>query len=470
MAPAVHIRDEVATIATQINSLNNNKGDNRPCYDNPINLQIKENKKACENFWKYACAKQAKRGQSDSTEDIVNIYEEELKKAYQANGAYDRVKKVISKANEAWGATAFTEDTQETLLNITNTSGGKKVIAQKMINFLANTPFVELNKVCVDSTFEKYKFIIADKTQNSDFLMKYPIMNPYKDDETRKTLTELFNDFSEFLTDQEYSDFIKDVIVAQYKCYWDQEEERVDMDDDFQKKVHNRVFPEKLKNNLRSIYSRMLKYSNASILGLGTLNESDRASLAGVKFVFPIENTWSIPSFRELATTRNASHKQTENTIMAYGGYARASDHEIINTLAHEYGHAVSHSIKGEPHKSMYDNVKKCLRTKSSVNASSNEEEEAFADWFATEITASYIKDANLTVEEQRNIAINAGPITCRPLSLYTGKGVFGTPDPHPRWDIRTNRVFMANPYIRSLFGCKQANAPQHCSAGWSSE
>jgi hypothetical protein len=125
--------------------------------------------------------------------------------------------------------------------------------------------------------------------------------------------------------------------------------------------------------------------------------------------------------------------------------------------LAHEFGHFMQATHRLLPSEAL----KKCLADPSSGQPQRFQMEEALSDLFAAELLAWRLRSqmAALSTEKRRAAVAQGAVFFCG----EPGKRV--TDDQHLANDVRTNRIFMAQPYLRSLFGCasRPGEAPKYC-------
>lgn len=158
---------------------------------------------------------------------------------------------------------------------------------------------------------------------------------------------------------------------------------------------------------------------------------------------------------------RDAGFDPIYRHILIKGGYGDVKYlRRLMGALAHEYGHAIIFTLSRGDVRAFHQKVMNCLRTSSSVGATSTQDEEALADWYAAEIIARYLQKEGkkFSQDEQRELVMEAAVISCAEVQTYDASG-----DLHPRWDARTNRIWMAHPVIRKIFGCEAVQGPQYC-------
>ncbi len=249
--------------------------------------------------------------------------------------------------------------------------------------------------------------------------------------------------------------------------------------------------PEERKRYL-SIYRSVKTVENT--ISFGTLDSTVKTKLNTIRLTFPTDRIIrdsKDPGFQALSSTevpnypgsltlgdilpnitflpqvltQNADYNPGNHQLEIFPTQEDEADSSIYFTLAHESGHAysdfVSHS-KGKK-AGFVKKIKNCLTSNTGGRLLKNEAEEGFADWYAANLFAEYLKrnSKKMSNIEQRR-AIAATVLSCQEENLADrGKDV------HPPASIRANNILMAQPYLRSVFGCidKSANEQNYCGS-----
>jgi hypothetical protein len=132
----------------------------------------------------------------------------------------------------------------------------------------------------------------------------------------------------------------------------------------------------------------------------------------------------------------------------------------IFSVLAHELMHYLSwnHLLSSD------ESAIKCIGTASSVAAKEYQVTETLADLFAAELLAWRIQQLNLSPADRRSAVLNGSMFYCSESKDYDNR------NEHLRSDLRTNRIFLAHPYLRSVLGCPTESAPKYCGPPWSND
>ncbi len=94
---------------------------------------------------------------------------------------------------------------------------------------------------------------------------------------------------------------------------------------------------------------------------------------------------------------------------------------------------------------------------------------ESFADWMAAEILPELVADkfGKRTPEKNRLGFSNVARGMCDDERVTPRSADVDATDPHPYWYLRTNKVLLAQPKIRSLMGCPEIpTQAKYCKAG----
>jgi hypothetical protein len=153
--------------------------------------------------------------------------------------------------------------------------------------------------------------------------------------------------------------------------------------------------------------------------------------------------------------------------VKVYPGFLRAyGDHD--GAMFFVMSHEVAHTMDPEAFRKLgtrfppaWQKVLDCLSAQNSVGALPHQHGECFADWFATEVLASTLKD--MPKDAQKMMVSDALLMACEEHLGGKGPAVsnetrFGESE-HPSPRKRINAIMGAHPAIRAALGCRPTSA-----------
>ncbi len=176
----------------------------------------------------------------------------------------------------------------------------------------------------------------------------------------------------------------------------------------------------------------------------------------------------------------NATYFSDTNAICV--GVGMINDGAIASTLAHEIAHSFDpcnwQTIeKDRPYP--FQSMLSCLRSSSSVSASVQNDPsfagkcstkdnvvndqigESFSDWVGSEVLLDCERELGTPTEKLGDaVTKNVQWMVSNTVSAIAQESTW---DVHPKLSDRFNKIYFANPQIRSAFGCKPAALLKHC-------
>lgn len=459
------------------------------CFGGAISMEAQANSSdICSNFWKYACENREVSAKADDWVGESNrsspyifggrahqIYQEAFSKKFSTSRYYPR----WLKFKKVMGA-PFTEDVLQTVKNYEAlyTQMGSSQLLEQIAKQLALTDGKAVNA-------DEYLFLenwdnkLLRNVENLAFeqskLKKHPVhkkydaflKQPFEDElpEVRKAVSELrlyCSVFPDSLCSSEFRKFLK----SWHQGYFEPAHLELGARSEFRISVMERVFPTVRRKQIQTIFSDLKRIAREMFTG--HLTEAELDKFDGTEVIWPDQNG-EIP-FQKIAYGQNGYYdSQHTKNIVILGGYSDMSDYDLWRVIAHEYGHALDLKEIGPNMTKVTDHLRICLQRPTSVKAYPEQLKEAVADWIAFELLARYYSSRLAPfwqLAALQKSTLQLGILTCAAPQQSIDNPLLGPAQitVHPPWDARANRIFMAHPYFRSLFGCSQEpDGPEHC-------
>jgi hypothetical protein len=246
--------------------------------------------------------------------------------------------------------------------------------------------------------------------------------------------------------------------------------------------VENEMYPAAFKSSTQAILDKVKEESIALMTrhAGGSLPAPLQARLNAIKINWRAGST--LEEIQERSVGKNAAYFQSRNQIDVWGGMRNATPYAMLFTMAHEVGHAMhrSHEIAGMTSDitltPSVGDLSSCFRKgvamhprtrvgQETMGANFNQDGECMGDYYGTEIFFNMINNATPAMSvEQKRLAVAQTVMNCNSSGGLNGEHN----DPHPSWRDRSERIIMAHPGMRALFGCSTNTAadPFYCPTG----
>jgi len=375
----------------------------------------------------------------------LDCYKEAIKKIGNPHLTYD-IDSTI-KNYESFYQSLGTKDLERT----------KKILYNEIKSyFILKQPYiVHYNSLYIVSLYDKYSDVNYKLTQNKDYLGKYAIMVGKNKEEE---IADIFwKDSFKLLDASTFFTLIKEFIRAIHQAFFAPYEYFIEENDgSFKKRVEDSLYPNSIKEKIAKYFSIVIELAQQFLADHG-VSEDNRRSLTKVELEWPI--TSKDTYFKSTILDENAHYVTKNKKILVYGGYANQSDGKIFSSLAHEYGHAIDDFLtKDSIFSTCIEHVKSCLQKVVPLERNNlvDRTGEGFADWFAAYILAKYLQnnESSLNKKGIKSFIDEAIILTCKDEKDYNELSLLGM-DPHPRWDMRTNNIYGAHPYIKNFYNLK---------------
>jgi hypothetical protein len=443
---------------------------------------------ACTDFWKYACQNRqvsAKAddwvGESDRLSPYVfggrahRIYQKAFSENLSTSAFYPR----WLKFKKAMGA-PFTEDVVQTVKNYEALylKMGPLSLLKKLDQQLATTDgdSIEAGEYLSMDTWKNtlirdVESLLDSKKQEP----RHPVHRMFRRylEETVKTelppareaIEELrlyCSLFPDALCRKQFINFLKDW----HQGYFEPVHKELSGRREFRAAIMDRVFPNERRQQFQMIFSDLKIIAREMFAGRLTEAELERLNKTQLAWSDESESV----TFQTIAYGQNGFYDSAHTkNIVILGGYSDMSEYDVWRVIAHEYGHALDLGEIGPNMTKVTNHLRTCLQRPTSVNALQKQLKEAVADWIGFELLARYYSKRLSPVWQLAALqksTLQLGILTCAVPQQSIQNPLLGMDQVtiHPPWNERANRIFMAHPYFRSLFGCsKNEEAPEYC-------
>jgi hypothetical protein len=325
----------------------------------------------------------------------------------------------------------------------------------------------------IDSMLAYYEPILTKKTKGKGWDLEKRDKSGKR--KYRAILIKFLKAAKENLSEREYKMVIKDYIYSldkDIKGHLENSFGASDIGARFSQSIGNEMYSKEFTNHLNTDLA-LVKTGLISIFEKRKyFSPEGLKKFQKIKVTSPYLNQGiDIVSDRDKIVEANAHYDPDQNQIQFWGGFSGMNPFSRLIVMAHELGHGLEGPMRRghgtEDKSAVYSKnsnlrkIQKCLSR--SVGITEAQVGEGVCDWIAAEFIAEYFKNSEKSIKQQREIVLNS-IVSCKnPLTVLS---LENRNDPHPRADLRANRILMANPEIRKIFGCdklEKVNEPKYC-------
>ncbi|MBI4040785.1 MAG: hypothetical protein HY390_02840 [Deltaproteobacteria bacterium] len=291
--------------------------------------------------------------------------------------------------------------------------------------------------------------------------------------EERVVLEAWYETIFQNATSEQLETFIRDFLYMQFYAYLSDIEEQVVQIPEFQDALISTFVPLKKKERLLALLDEAKKdmkrfLQTPRLFSAGSpLQEVAQKKIADLSLAWKTKNH----HWYQMAIEPNAFYEPTDNAILFTFPTIERNEWSIYNTMAHELGHAIDPDafhkdyeltlpqqrvgIDFSPWNEHWRAIRQCL-SQAPYDISSNQMQEAFADWIATELNLRRITELPLKPNEKKQALLKSVEDLCESANRKESEQVS-----HPRVRQRIGLILRAHPMTNDLFGC--SDSPPYC-------